>query len=256
MPIDLTEFERGLPFAGDYDAALAAAQDRLGLLQLSQVVHKRRAIVLVEGWEGAGKRAALKRLVAAWDPCQLATYCLGNEGDDERHWLARFWGRLPGAGHTSVFYRSWYSEAVAARLSGAIDDKAWSRATDEINEFESQQRDHGTLLIKLFFHLTAEEQAKRLGERRDDPWRRWLGAGDDSDALAHRERHESIWRDAIAHTNTRWAPWRIIDAGDRKAGQIAALTAIADAFAKAMPAEPPVEGDKVVFLNRSTNGRR
>jgi polyphosphate kinase 2 (PPK2 family) len=154
-----------------------------------------------------------------------------------------------------VFYRSWYRQAVHARLAGAFDDKRWARATDEINEFESQQRDHGTLLIKLFFHLTADEQAKRLRERREDPWRRWLVAAEQPGAPGDREQQQATWNSVLAQTDTRWAPWRIVDSSDKASAQIAALSAIVDAYAKAMPAEPPVEGDTVVYLNRPTSGR-
>ncbi|MEO5810306.1 MAG: polyphosphate kinase, partial [Sphingomicrobium sp.] len=90
MPIVLTEYERGAPFTGDYQSTLSALQDRLARAQLSQIVHRKRAIVLIEGWDGGGKRGALKKLAGAWDPCQLATHCLPVEGsgEGERHWLA------------------------------------------------------------------------------------------------------------------------------------------------------------------------
>ena len=68
MPIDLTKFERSEPFAGDGAEALAALQDRLARLQVAQIVHRKRAIILFEGWIGSGKKAALRRLVGAWDP--------------------------------------------------------------------------------------------------------------------------------------------------------------------------------------------
>ena len=71
MPIDLTEFERGAPFNGDPAAALAALQERLARLQISQIVHRKRAIILFEGWIGSGKKAALRRLVGALDPTHV-----------------------------------------------------------------------------------------------------------------------------------------------------------------------------------------
>ena len=125
-------------------------------LQLSQIVHRKRAIILFEGWMGAGKKAVLKRLVGALDPTHVRVISVAgsDEADDDRHWLAPFWSRLPAAGDTTIFYRSWYRLIVEQRVLGSLDDKRWARAIDEINEFEAQQRDHGTMIAKLFFHVT------------------------------------------------------------------------------------------------------
>ena len=250
MPIELTDFERGAPFAGDAGAAISSLQDRLARLQLSQIVHRKRAILLFEGWTGSGKRAALKKLAGALDPTHVRVVSVGgaDEADDERHWLAPFWSRIPAAGDTTIFYRSWYRRIVEERVNGRLDDKRWARACDEINEFEAQQRDHDTLVIKLFFHVTAERQAANLLERQEDPWRRHLLSQATVAGLAQRERNLEVLHDLFAHTDTRWAPWKVIDANDETAGCVDALTAIADAMEKAMPAEPPAMGETVVHF--------
>jgi len=257
VPIDLTKFERGEPFAGDYHATLRALQDRLSLLQLAQIVHRKRAIILFEGWEGAGKKSALKRLAAAWDPCHFATHQVGGSASDDgdRHWLARYWARLPQAGCTTLFYRSWYRKVVDDRALGRGKAKDWARAYDEINEFESQQRDHGTLIVKLFFHVSAAVQDERLRERGDDPWRKWLIEHEDLRSLTAREGYLAAWQDTFAHTDTRWAPWHVIDANDPHAAYIAALTAIVESLEKAIPLEPPADGDNVVMLAQQKFGQ-
>ena len=248
MPIDLTKFERGSSFSADPAVAFDALQARLAQLQIAQVVHGRRVIVLLEGWIGAGKKAALRHLVGAWDPCHVAVITVGGaeEADDERHWLAPFWSSLPAAGDTSVFYRSWYRRVVEQRVAGRSDDKRWARACDEINEFEAQQRDHGTLIVKLFFHISAERQRATLRERQEDPWRRHLLSEEDVAGLGQRERTVDVLHDLFKQTDTRWAPWTIIDGNDETSGSIAALAAIADLLEKNLPAAPPVEGKTVV----------
>ncbi|HVF37699.1 MAG TPA: polyphosphate kinase, partial [Sphingomicrobium sp.] len=220
MPIDLTEFERGQPFDGEGDAALGELQDRLARLQISQVVHRKRAIILFEGWIGAGKKAALKRLVGSWDPSHIRvrTVAGSDEADDDRHWLAPFWSRLPAAGDTTIFYRSWYRRIVEERVAGHLDDKRWARACDEINEFEAQQRDHGTAVVKLFFHVSAERQVNRLRERQADPWWRHLLSEEDVAGLGQRDRTIDVLHDLFAQTHTRWAPWQIVDGNDELAG--------------------------------------
>ncbi len=248
MPIDLTEFERGAPFPGDAAAELSALQARLARLQTSQIVHRKRAIILFEGWIASGKKAALRQLAGAWDPSHFRVRTVGgaDEGDDERHWLAPFWSRLPAAGDTTIFYRSWYRRIIELRAFGRANDKAWARACDEVNEFESQQRDHDTLVVKLFFHVSADRQLERLTERQQDPWQRHLLTEEDVGGLGHRDRIVEVVHDVFRQTDTRWAPWRVIDGNDMTSGTIAALGAIADIFEKAMPAEPPATGETVV----------
>ncbi|MCY7399038.1 MAG: polyphosphate kinase [Sphingomonas bacterium] len=248
MAIDLTRFEQGTPFAGDYLTSLAALQERLSRQQLAQIVHGKRALIIFEGWTGAGKKAALKRLAGAWDPCHISTCCVGGSesGKDDRHWLAPFWSALPPAGDTTIFYRSWYRRLIDDRAAGLLDGKRWSRACDEVNEFEAQQRDHGTLIVKLFFHISAEQQQLRLRERQADPWRCHLAEAAAPPTRDERERHTAALHDLFAQTDTRWAPWRVIDANDEQSAQIAALTILADAFDKAIPSEPPATGETII----------
>jgi len=237
----LSNFEQGDALAGDYQATLSALQSRISQLQLAQIVHRKRAIIIVEGWEGAGKNAALKRLVAALDPCHVATHCVrSSDGKDEdRHWLARFWGCLPTAGQTVIFEGSWYRLLADRYLAGELDEKALARACDEINEFEAQQRDHGTLIVKLFFHLPAAVQVERLRAQGNHPWRRWLIDPTEVRGLEDRDDHVAAWEAMFAQTDTRWSPWRVIDASDKRASRISALGMIADAYEKAVPQEPP-----------------
>lgn len=238
MPIDTPRQERGAPFNGDYHAALAALREHLGELQLPQIANGRRAIILFEGPDGAGKKQALKQLASAFDPCHFAVHSVRFDRREasEGHWLARFWRDLPGAGDTAIFFRSWYRRVLDDRILGRTDAKSLGRAFDEINEFEAQQRDYGTLIVKLYFDVSAEVQEKRLNERAGNPWLRVL-----------REEVVSVTEPAYAealadvrkNTDTRWSPWRMIDGNDEPAAVLSALTAIADAWAEAMPAEPP-----------------
>ncbi|MDQ3074105.1 MAG: polyphosphate kinase [Pseudomonadota bacterium] len=248
MPVDLTQFERGDPLGGDDSVSLAELQARLAQLQIAQIAHRQRSLIIFEGWTGSGKRDALKLLAASWDPCHLSTRCVGGgeSDDDERHWLAPFWSALPPAGDTTIFYRSWYSRLIDDRAAGRMEAKRWTRACDEINEFEAQQRDHGTLIVKLFFHISADTQQQRMRERLADPWRRHLIEAEPPPARDNRESTICALHDMFAQTDTRWAPWRVIDANDQQAARIATLTILAEAFAKAMPSEPPALDETII----------
>ena len=222
----------------DYLAALAALRDQLGELQLPQIAHGRRAIIIFEGPQGAGKKQVLKQLAAAFDPCHVAIHPVRHDRREsaEGHWLAPFWRRLPGAGDTTIFFRSWYRRVLDDRIQGRLADKALARAFDEINEFEAQQRDYGTLIVKLYFDAPADAQQRRLEQRAANPWRQ-----------QHRElpvetadpAYVRALAEVKAHSDTRWSPWKMIDATDDQQSTLAALEAIAEAWSKAMPAEPP-----------------
>ena len=239
MPIDTTRQERGAAFTGDQHAALAALREHLCELQLPQIAHGRRAIIIFEGPPGAGKKATLKQLAAAFDPCHYAVHSVQHDRREaaEGHWLARFWRQLPGAGDTAIFFRSWYRRVLDDRLLGRIEDKELARAFDEINEFEAQQRDYGTLIVKLYFDVSAEVQEARLSELLANPWRR-LAVKDESFSVSDPGYAKAL-KDLRANSDTRWSPWRMIDGNDQHSAVVAALTAVADAWAEAMPAEPP-----------------
>jgi len=219
--------------------SLDALREQVAELQLPQIAHGRRAIVLLEGPEGSGKKAALKQIAAAFDPCHFAVYPTGFDRREasEGHWLARFWRELPSAGRTSIFFRSWYRRVLDDRILGRTSEDSIARAFDEINEFEAQQRDYGTLILKLYFGVEADEQERRLAELSRSAWR----------SISEREEpvrvsdpaYSRALDDVMAHSNTRWSPWRMIDGNDEAAAAIASLEAIADAWSAAMPSEPP-----------------
>ena len=229
----------GSSVTSDQGSALAALREHLAELQLPQIAHRRRAIILLEGPDGAGKKYALKQLAAAFDPCHFAVHRIGfdrREGS-EGHWLARFWRSLPSAGNTAIFYRSWYRRVLDDRILGRTGEEAVARSFDEINEFEAQQRDYGTLIVKLFFEVSREAQERRLAQRDANPWRR--GAYREESISTADEAYMRAVEALKANSDTRWSPWSMIDGDDEQQAAVAALSAIADAWAEAMPAEPP-----------------
>jgi polyphosphate kinase 2 (PPK2 family) len=223
----------------DHGSDLLKLRERLAALQLPQIVHHRRAIILFEGLEGSGKKAALRELASAFDPChyQVHRVMFDRRQSSQGHWLAPFWGQLPQSGQTVIFHRSWYRRVLDDRVLGRVDDKMAPRAFDEINEFEAQQRDHGTLILKLFFTISPEVQASRIAKRADCPWNRAMRK--EEAVSAADPAYLKALADLKAHSDTRWSPWRMIDGDDEAGAAKAALTAIADAWTEAMPAEPP-----------------
>lgn len=222
----------------DLGTALAALRDHLGELQLPQIAHNRRAIILLEGPEGAGKKFALRQLAAAFDPCHFEVHSTAYDRREanEGHWLARFWRQLPKAGHTAIFFRSWYRRVLEDRVLGRTPNETIARIFDEINEFEVQQRDYGTILVKLYFDVSADVQEQRLAQRRLNPW----SPGEDKELVrADDSSYQRALEELRDNTDTRWSPWRTIDGDDEQQAALAALETIAETWAKAMPSKPP-----------------
>ncbi len=227
-----------------HDQELTTLRERLAELQQSQIFHNRRAIILLEGLPGSGKKNALRQIAAALDPCHFTVHSshFDRREASDGHWLARYWRNLPGAGNTAIFYRGWYRRVLDDRLAGRVDEHATQRAFDEINEFEAQQLDAGTVVAKLFFTIDPDVQAERLAERGRSPWHRDNRA--DRVILASDPEYRSAFEELRAHTDTRWSPWAMIDGSGEAEAAKEALRSIGNRWAAAMPAEPAhlVEG--------------
>lgn len=236
---DRTEL-RGAHRIEDLHSALEALRDQLAELQLPQIAHGRRAIVLFEGPEGSAKKHVVKQLAAAFDPCHCTVHPVAFDRREaaEGHWLARFWRVLPAGGQTAIFFRSWYRRVLDDRVLGRVDQAAVARLFDEINEFEAQQRDYGTLIVKLYFDVSREVQQRRLAQRSLNPWRSPAPA--DQAIAVDDPAYVRAVEELRASSDTRWSPWRTIDGNDEQHAALAALEVIAEAWSKAMPAEPPL----------------
>jgi polyphosphate kinase 2 (PPK2 family) len=241
MAINLSDFESGAKYKGDYEDDLAKLQERLAHIQVAHIVHRRRALILLEGWDAAGKGGIIQRLTAEWDPRNFQVWPIKAPTADElaHHFLWRFWKKLPGNGNIAVFDRSWYGRVLVERVDAFATEAEWRRGYDEINEFEAQQADSGTTIVKLFVHVTQKEQDERLKARLLHPWKRWkTGLAD-----YHNRERRAAYLDAMAEmfrrTDTRWAPWHAIDGNNKKAARIAALTVIADRLEANIPMDPP-----------------
>ena len=197
-----------------HDQELLKLRERLAELQQSQIFHNRRAIILLEGLQGSGKKSALREIAAVLDPCRFAVHetHFDRRESSDGHWLARYWRSLPGAGGTTIFCRGWYRRVLEDRLAGRVDDAAAQRAFDEINEFEAQQLDAGTLVAKLFFTADPHVQRQRLADRAQSRWYRESRA--EPVIWAEDPAYRVAFEELRAHTDTRWSPWAMIDGSD------------------------------------------
>src|SRR5690606_27479529 len=146
---------------------------QLELLRAQLALNKegKRAIILIEGTDTAGKGGIIRRITRHLDPRGAHVWPIGAPGKDEqsRHYLFRFWQRLPVPGEITIFDRSWYGRVLVERVEGFASEAEWKRAYRELNEFERQLTDDGVILIKIFLHLSREAQYNRFMERIKEP---------------------------------------------------------------------------------------
>ena len=126
--------------------------------------------VVFEGWDAAGKGGAIKRLVEPLDPrhVHVAPFAAPTPDELRHHFLWRFWPPLPGWGGMTIFDRSWYGRVLVERVESLATEVQWRRAYQEINDFEHTLAEEGMIVIKLWMHMSHEEQLRRFVRRRDD----------------------------------------------------------------------------------------
>jgi len=239
--LDQLDLGRKILDEAAYKKALAAAQ--VAMLQVEQAfrVGGLRGIVLFEGWDGGGKGGAIQRLTERLDPRWVNVWAIGKPTpeEQERHYLWRFWQRLPGAGHIAVFDRSWYGRVLVERVEGLIDKEAWRRAYREIAEFEKMLIDDGVRLVKIFLHVSAGEQLRRLGERIADPTKHWKIEEADIRNYAERGAYVEAIDEMFERTSTDIAPWHAIAGEHKWFARTAALQTAVDVLGKGLNLRPP-----------------
>jgi polyphosphate kinase 2 (PPK2 family) len=158
-----------------YRVKIKEYQLRLLNLQLALMESKHGLLVVVEGPDAAGKGGAIKRLVEKLDPRTFRVYSIVKPTQEEyqHHYLWRFWSKLPPYGQTAIFDRSWYGRVLVERVEGFASPTEWKRAYREINEFERLLVEDGTLIIKVYLHITKEAQLDRFKRREADPLKHW-----------------------------------------------------------------------------------
>ena len=225
---------------------LAVLREELGRAHTAQVAHRRRAIILLEGPDCSGKKFALRQLAASFDPWHVNVHCINFDRREasEGHWLARFWRELPAGGRTIIFYRSWYRRVLNDRLAGKVGEKELARAFDEINEFEAQQRDHGTLIVKLYFDVSADVQERRIAEYEADPWHQRMEH--EKGVRVTNPGYAEALEELKEQSNTRWSPWHVLNGDDERAAAAKAMSILIAEWRGSMPSDPPRVADSKV----------
>jgi len=187
-------------------------------------------VIVYEGWDAAGKGGTIKRLTRALDPRGYEVVPVGPPTTEEKahHYLWRFWRRIPKTGHITIFDRSWYGRVLVERVEGYCSQEEWERAYREINEFERQLADFGTVIIKFWLHIDSDEQLRRFERRQSDPQKQWKITEEDWRNRAKRKHYELAVIDMLQRTSTLYAPWTILEANCKLFARIKSLRVVVE----------------------------
>jgi AMP-polyphosphate phosphotransferase len=224
----------------DYERRLATMQETLQLVQQAYLGTAHRAVIVLEGWDTAGKGGVVRRLGWALDPRSFKVHAIAAPNGREKHlhYLQRFWERLPQHGQIVVFDRSWYGRVLVERVEAFASPTEWHRAYDEINHFEHMLLADGTRLVKLFLHITPEEQLRRFRARLTDPVKRWKLSYEDFRNRGRWSDYADAIEDMVEKTSTRRAPWHVIPANNKPFGRLATFRVIVDRLSKGVSLQP------------------
>ncbi len=208
-----------------YKEKLKKLQRRLFELHNEIYLHRRPLIIVFEGWDAAGKGGAIKRLVGGLDPrgYEVIPISAPNEEERNKHYLWRFWSSLPKNGHIAIFDRSWYGRVMVERIEGFCSEQQWKRAYEEINYFERELYERGTIQIKFWLHISPEEQLKRFNERLENPEKNWKITEEDWRNREKWTQYETAVNDMLRYTNTDYSPWIIIPGNDKRYARLNVL---------------------------------
>ncbi len=219
----------------EYKKELKKLQTRLS--ELHNIIYRKKIPVVLcyEGWDAAGKGGNIRRLTYALDPRGFDVHPIASPLPHElnRHYLWRFWTRLPKTGHICIFDRTWYGRVMVERLEGFCTEREWQRAYNEINEFERMLTDWGAVVLKFWIHIDKETQLERFNNRENTPEKQWKITEEDWRNREKWDSYEIAVDELLQKTSTKNAPWYIIESNDKKYARIKTLRIIVKALEKA-----------------------
>lgn len=209
----------------DYDAykiQLRKHQRKIQQRSLKAAHQAYSSVLVFEGWDAAGKGGVIRRLTQAMQARDYRIIPVAAPTDEEltRHYLWRFWRRLPRAGKVAIFDRSWYGRVLVERVEGYAPQAVWERAYDEINDFEAQLVEFGINVQKFWLHIDPDEQLRRFKAREQTPYKKYKITDEDYRNRGKWEAYVCAVNEMVERTSTGQAPWHLIPANSKRHARV------------------------------------
>ena len=220
----------------DYKAKLDKYQSKLQDLAWRAYRQKRSVVAVFEGWDGAGKGSAIRRVTGAIDPrlYKLLQFAAPTDEEHARQYLWRFWRQLQRDGRVTIFDRSWYGRVLVERVEGFASEHEWQRAYGEINEMEAEWTRHGSILAKFWLHISPEEQLARFKAREAEPHKQHKITEEDWRNRDKWPDYEAAVNQMVEQTDTDHAPWTLVPGNDKPFARILILKTLCKAIDAAL----------------------
>ncbi len=230
-----------------YKRELARLQLRLTQIQQAYLRTGDSAVIVFEGWDAAGKGGTIRRMSAGLDPRGYKVWPIGapREYFAHRHYLARFWDKLPPRGGIAIFDRSWYGRVLVERVERLAPPDRWRAAYDEIAGFERLLFDDGMRIVKVFLYISPDEQLRRFEARLRVPHKRWKLSYEDFRNRARWQEYVEAAEEMFARTE-RPVPWSVIPSEDKRYGRVAAMRTIVEQLSAGVDLAPPTLDEVVI----------
>ena len=220
--------------------------DELAILQTRLWADGERSLLLVlQGLDASGKDGTIRSVFTGVNPqgCQVVSFKAPTSKERAHDYLWRIHDVCPARGRIGIFNRSHYEDVVTVPVRKLAPKKVWSKRPDHINKFERRLTDEGTTIVKVYLHLSNEEQRERLQERVDNPEKRWKFRAGDLDDRALWDDYMEAFEETITETSTEWAPWYVVPTDRNWVRNVAVASLLVETLRELDPKIPdPEEG--------------
>ncbi len=208
-----------------YEEELEALQEELLKMQKWVIDEQKKVAIFFEGRDAAGKGGTISRFTQHLRPRESRVVALPKPTETERgQWyFRRYVSQLPNPGEIVFFDRSWYNRAVVEPVMGFCDDEQYHRFMGQVNDFEQMLHDEGLVLIKFWFAISREEQAKRFEDRRKNALKHWKLSPVDEKAQRKWDDFTRYKNQMLTQTHTHHCPWVIVEANDKRQARLESI---------------------------------
>ena len=205
------------------------------LIELQDLLYAAReqsVLVILQGRDTSGKDGLIRHLSGPLDArsSQVAYFRAPSEEELAHDFLWRIHARAPAKGHIAFFNRSHYEDVLVARVRGLVPEEVWRPRFEHINAFEKALTDAGTIVVKLFLHISREEQEERLLKREKDDLKAWKLAVGDWEERERWDQYTVAYEEALSRCSTEHAPWFVVPADRKWFRDVAAARTLRDAL--------------------------
>jgi PPK2 family polyphosphate:nucleotide phosphotransferase len=241
-----TDDKLGLEGKDTAQAQVEEFERELGELHNRLWAEAARSVLLVlQGMDAAGKDSTIRRVLSGLNPqgCKVASFKAPSDAEQAQDYLWRVHAACPPRGELGVFNRSHYEDVIAARFVGAATHEQCRSRYRHLREFERMLTEEGTTIVKVFLHLSKDEQRLRLQARLDDPTKSWKFKPGDLDVRKRWEEYQAVYEEVITETSTDAAPWYVVPADRNWVRDFAIAALLAETFRRLDPQFPPLNPD-------------